>query len=145
MKIDIIKKNKNAILPQKMTEGSAGWDIFACIDSDITIKPGELIKVPTGIAIALPNNEMVALLFARSGLAAKHGITLSNSVGVIDSDFRGEIHVALCNVSNKQYTIKQNERIAQLVFMPVLPVQFNLCKQLDNTTRGEGGFGSTGL
>ncbi len=145
MKIDIVKKNKNAILPKKMTDGSAGWDIFACIDKEIKIKAGETVKIPSGVAISLPSNEVVALLFARSGLASKHGVTLANCVGVIDSDFRGEIQVALYNNSQVDYTIEPNERIAQLVFMPVFSAELHLCEQLDDTSRAEGGFGSTGI
>ncbi len=144
IKIDIIKKRENAVLPKKMTEGSAGWDLFACIENEITIKPKELIKIPTGIAIALPNKDMVGLIFARSGMATKNGISLANGVGVIDSDYRGEIIIGLSNISNKEYTIKPSDRIAQMVIMPVINANFNLCDKLENTARGKGGFGSTG-
>lgn len=142
--IKILMKNKNALLPKKATSGSAGWDLYACIDKKIKIKPGELIKVPTGIAIALPSNDLVALIFARSGLATKNGIALSNGVGVIDSDYRGEIQVGLCNISNKDFEINPNDRIAQMVVMPIYNANLTLCDKLDETSRGEGGFGSTG-
>jgi dUTP pyrophosphatase len=119
-------------------------DLCACIDTPITIAPRQLVTVPTGLAIALPNSGCVALLFGRSGLGVKHGITLSNSVGVIDSDYRGELKVGLCNLSDTPYIIQPNERIAQLVITPVLPLPVEPVDELDETARGEGGFGSTG-
>ena len=103
-----------------------------------------LAKIPTGIAIELPRGDFAAFLFARSGLGVKHGITLSNSVGVVDSDYRGEICVGLCNVSDKPYTIQPNERIAQMVVMPVVLADFIQADELSDTQRGEGGFGSSG-
>lgn len=140
-----LKKIKSdAKLPQRATTGSAGMDLFACIDKDITIKPKELITIPTGIAISLEDNTFVGLLFARSSLATKHGITLSNGVGVIDSDYRGEIKVGLCNFSDNPYIIKRNDRIAQLLIMSVFPVEIEEVEDLGNTIRGKGGFGSTG-
>lgn len=142
--IKIKKLNKNAVVPQRATEGSAGLDLCACIETPITISPRQLIVVPTGIAIALPNAGCVALLFARSGLGVKHGISLSNAVGVIDSDYRGEIKVGLCNLSDTAYTIQPNERIAQMVITPVLPLPVEETDKLDETVRGAGGFGSTG-
>ena len=101
---------ENAVIPKRATEFSAGADLYACIDEPVTINPAELAKIPTGIAIELPQSDLAAFLFARSGLGVKHGITLSNSVGVVDSDYRGEICVGLCNVSDKPYTIQPNER-----------------------------------
>ena len=142
--IKIKKLNENAIVPNRATTGSAGMDLCACMQAPITIAPRELVTVPTGIAIALPNSGCVALLFGRSGLGVKHGISLSNSVGVIDSDYRGEIKVGLCNLSDTSYTIQPNERIAQLVITPVLPMPVLQVDELDETVRGEGGFGSTG-
>jgi len=142
--IKIKKLNENAIVPNRATAGSAGMDLCACMQAPITIAPRELVTVPTGIAIALPNSGCVALLFGRSGLGVKHGISLSNSVGVIDSDYRGEIKVGLCNLSDTSYTIQPNERIAQLVITPVLPMPVLQVDELDETVRGEGGFGSTG-
>lgn len=142
--IKILKKHKNAMLPKKATLGSAGWDLYACIDKKIKINPGQLVKIPTGIAIALPSNDLVALIFARSGLAVKNGITLSNGVGVIDSDYRGEIQVGLCNISNTEFEINPNDRIAQMVITPIYNASLTVCDELDETSRGEGGFGSTG-
>ena len=118
--------------------------MYACIDEPITLAPGQLAIVPTGIAIALPDNSCAAFLYARSGLGVKHGICLSNGVGVIDSDYRGEICAGLCNVSDKPYTIEPDERVCQMVIAPVLTPDVVEVSELDNTDRGEGGFGSTG-
>ena len=123
-RVKIKKLNENAVVPSRATEGSAGADLYACIEEPVTIRPGQLVKIPTGIAIELPSKELAAFLFARSGLGVKHGICLSNGVGVVDSDYRGEICVGLCNVSDKEYTIEPDERIAQLVIMPVANVIF---------------------
>lgn len=145
--IDILKVkrlNPLAQMPQRGTQGAAGLDLFACIDSPITIKPHDLVIIPTGIAIALPNENYVAYIYARSGLGVKNGICLSNGVGVVDSDYRGEICVGLCNISKKSYTIMPQERIAQLVIAPVCPVSPTEVEILDDTERGNGGFGSTG-
>lgn len=142
--ISILKKRPNAKVPCRATNGSAGLDLCAAIDKSIIIAPGNLVSIPCGIAIALPNQNYVALIFARSGLGVKHGITLSNGVGVIDSDYRGEIVVGLCNLSKKAYEVNPGERIAQMLFLPLanLPlVQKNI---LDDTERSENGFGSTG-
>ena len=123
--LKIQKKNPKAILPKRATEGSAGMDLYACMEEEITLRPGELAVIPTGIAIGLPGPDYAALVFARSGLGVKHGISLSNGVGVIDSDYRGEIQVGLCNLGNQPYTIRPEERIAQLVVTPVclLPIE----------------------
>ncbi len=142
--IKVKKLRENAKIPYRATPGSAGADLCACIDEPITIAPGELHKIPTGIAIELPDSSMGAFLFARSGLGVKHGITLANSVGVVDSDYRGEICVGLCNVSNQPYTIQPDERIAQMVIMPVVCADFTEVQTLSDTQRGSGGFGSTG-
>ena len=130
--------------PQRATEGSAGMDLCACIEEDRIIAPRQLVKIPTGIAIALPGPEYVALVYARSGLGIKHGISLSNGVGVIDSDYRGEIMVGLTNLSDKFYTIHPGDRIAQLVVTPVVLPELERVEALDETGRGTGGFGSTG-
>lgn len=142
--VKIKKVRENAVVPQRATSGSAGVDLCACIDAPITINPGDLAKVPTGIAIALPSSELGAFLFARSGLGVKHGICLSNGVGVVDSDYRGEISVGLCNVGSQPYTVEPGERIAQMVIMPVVLAEFCQVDMLDETERGAGGFGSTG-
>ncbi|MBE6734168.1 MAG: dUTP diphosphatase [Ruminococcaceae bacterium] len=135
---------ENARIPIRATEGSAGMDLYACIDEPVTIKPGDLVMIPTGIAIELPSANYVAYLFARSGLGIKHGICLSNGVGVVDSDYRGEVCVGLCNVSNKEYTIEPFERVAQMVISPVSLMPVMEVKELSDTERGTGGFGSTG-
>lgn len=144
MTVKVKKLRENAVIPNRATEFSAGADLYACIDEPITINPSELAKIPTGIAIELPQSDLAAFLFARSGLGVKHGITLSNSVGVVDSDYRGEICVGLCNVSDKPYTIQPSERIAQMVIMPVVLADFIQADELNETKRGEGGFGSSG-
>lgn len=144
MEIKIKKLRENAKIPKRATNGSAGMDLYACIDEPITLAPGQLVIVPTGIAIALPDNSCAAFLYARSGLGVKHGICLSNGVGVIDSDYRGEICAGLCNVSDKPYTIEPDERVCQMVIAPVLTPDVVEVSELDNTDRGEGGFGSTG-
>ena len=130
--------------PQYATPGSAGMDLRACIDRAQTIAPGERALIPTGIAIELPSAELVALVCARSGLAIRHGIALANGVGVIDSDYRGEIQVGLINQSGEAYTIEPGERIAQMLIRPVCPCALTLSGALGETERGAGGFGSTG-
>ena len=119
-------------------------DLYACIDSPVTLGAGEKAVIPTGIAIELPSAELAAFVFARSGLAIKHGIGLLNGVGVIDSDYRGEICVGVINQLAEPYTIAPDERIAQLVIMPVSLINPVEAQSLDDTARGEGGFGSTG-
>lgn len=142
--IFILKKKENAKVPYRATNGSAGLDLCAAIDEKITIAPGDLVSISSGIAIALPNGNYVALVFARSGLGVKHGITLSNGVGVIDSDYRGEIFVGLCNLSKKPYEITPGERIAQLIFLPLANLPLLQKDILEPTERNEKGFGSTG-
>ena len=118
-----IKKLKdNAVIPKRATSGSAGVDLYACIDEPITVKSGDLVKIPTGIAIELPSENMAAFVFARSGLGINHGIAPSNAVGVVDSDYRGEICVGLTNHGTKPFVIEPQTRIAQLIVMPVLPL-----------------------
>ncbi len=135
---------ESAKLPFRATEGSAGMDLYACIDSPVTLGAGEKAVIPTGIAIELPSAELAAFVFARSGLAIKHGIGLLNGVGVIDSDYRGEICVGVINQLAEPYTIAPDERIAQLVIMPVSLINPVEAQSLDDTARGDGGFGSTG-
>ena len=138
------KIGKEIPAPFYATPGSAAMDLCACVDEPVEIAPRALVSIPTGIAIALPSAEYVALVFARSGLGIKHGITLSNGVGVIDSDYRGEIRVGLTNLSDTAYTVSPGDRIAQLAVMPVVQAQLEVCGSLDETERGQGGFGSTG-
>ncbi|MBQ5883943.1 MAG: dUTP diphosphatase [Clostridia bacterium] len=130
-------------MPERATPGSAGMDLYAVLDEPITLNQGETALIPTGIAIALESANEVALIFPRSGLSIKHGIGLFNSVGVIDSDYRGEIKVGVVNQINKEYTIEPNERIAQMVIMPVSLPEIIEVNELDETQRGTGGFGST--
>ena len=141
--LKIMKVSENATIPKRATEGSAGIDLCACIDEEIVISPRDIVKIPTGIAVSVPNS-YVSLLFARSGLSTKHGIGLANSVGVVDSDYRGEVIVALINNDKEPYTITPNERIAQLCVMPVAILPIVEYESLDDTERGDGGFGSTG-
>lgn len=142
--VAILKKRKNAKIPYRATSGSAGLDLCAAIEKSVTIAPGDLVSIPSGIAISLPNENYVALVFARSGLGVKHGITLSNGVGVIDSDYRGEIFVGLCNLSREPYEILPGERIAQMLFFPLANLSLFSKDALDSTKRAENGFGSTG-
>lgn len=144
MELKIKKLKENAKLPTRGTKDSAGMDLYACIEEEFVLNPGELIIVPTGIAVALPSNDYAIFLYARSGLGVKHGICLANGVGVVDSDYRGEICVGLCNVSNSPYTVKPQERIAQMVISPVIMATLKEVEFLDETQRGEKGFGSTG-
>lgn len=136
---------KIAQKPFYATSGSAGMDLSACIDEPIIIPKGETRFIPTGIAIALPSNEYVAYIYARSGLACKKGITLANCVGVIDSDYRGEIKCALINLGKEDFTVNHGDRIAQLVISPVCIADITVKDSLDDTQRGAGGFGSTGV
>ena len=130
-------------LPNYESEGAAGMDLSADIDSDIIIKPLERSLIPTGIAISLPD-DLEAQIRPRSGLAIKHGITLLNSPGTIDSDYRGEIKVILVNLSNDNYTIKPYDRIAQIIISQFVKAEFEIAENLDETDRGNSGFGSTG-
>ncbi len=138
------KIGKEIPLPSYATSGSAGLDLRACIDAPVAVAPGQRVTIPTGFAVALPDPGWVALIYARSGLAVKHGVTLSNCVGVIDSDYRGEIKVGLVNLGGKDYTIEPGERIAQMVITPVAQAKIEVVDELDDTGRGAGGFGSTG-
>ena len=142
VKIKILKNGTQ--IPEYATMGSAAVDLRSAADDDVIINPRERALIPTGIAIAPEASDVVAILAARSGLSVKHGITVTNGIGVIDSDYRGEICVSLCNVSDKPYTIARGERVAQLMFMPILHANFILADELDDTARGAGGFGSTG-
>ena len=144
MKLKIKKTDPRAELPVRGTPGSAGLDLRAVLDEPMTLPPGALVSVPTGIAIGLPSPDTVGLVFARSGLAVKHGIGLSNGVGVIDSDYTGEIRVGLINQSAVPYDLHPWERIAQLVVMPICRPELVEADTLEETERGAGGFGSTG-
>lgn len=142
--LKIKKVRENAKLPTRGTPGSAGLDLYACIDAPLTLAGGETALIPTGIAIGLEDIHYAAFIHSRSGLAIKHGIGLLNSVGVIDSDYRGEICVGVINQIAEPYTIQPFERIAQMVIKPVEIPKIVECDDLDETDRGAGGFGSTG-
>ncbi|GAB4447847.1 MAG: dUTP diphosphatase [Bacteroidia bacterium] len=141
--IPIINKSKHP-LPQYQTELSAGMDLIANLDNPITLKPLERQLIPTGLYIALPKG-YEAQIRPRSGLAYKHGITVLNSPGTIDADYRGEIKVLLINLSDAPFTINDGERIAQMIIAQHAQIEWKLVEQLDETTRGAGGFGSTGI
>ena len=143
MNIQVKKLKENAKIPTRGSEQAAGYDLYACIDESVTIKPHETEKIGTGLAIAVPDGYFGAI-FARSGLAAKQGLRPSNCVGVADSDYRGEYIVAMHNDSDSEKTVEPFERIAQLVVMPYPPVEFEEVRELSETQRGAGGFGSTG-
>ncbi len=138
------KIGKEIHAPFYASAGAAAMDLCACTDGPVVIAPRALVSIPTGIAIALPGPEFVALIFARSGLGVKHGIALSNGVGVIDSDYRGELRVGLTNLSETPYTVQPGDRIAQLAVVSVVQARLRFCEELDETARGGGGFGSTG-
>ena len=142
--LKIKRLNPNAVTPTRASTGAAGFDLYACLDAPLAIEPRGLYKIPTGIAIALPDKNTVGLIFARSGLGVNHGVSLPNAVGVIDSDYRGEILVGITNCSNKPYTLQPGERCAQLVVMPVLLPALEETDELGETGRGAGAFGSTG-
>lgn len=145
MHLKIKKLRQGAFMPQRATKGSAGADLRAlCGEEGITIKPMQRALVPTGLAIELPDANAVALLFARSGLAIREGLGMANGVGVIDSDYRGEVCVPLVNLSENDIHIENGQRIAQLVIMPVLLPNMQEIDFLSETERGDGGFGSTG-
>lgn len=131
-------------LPQFATPGSAAMDLRACLDGPVTLQAWARAVIPTGLAMALPSADYVALVFARSGLGIKKGVCLSNGVGVIDSDYRGEIAVGLVNLSGEDYTVQPGDRIAQLMVVPVVQPTVTLADELDETDRGSGGLGSTG-
>lgn len=130
--------------PAYATTGAAGIDLAAAIKEPVSIAPGERYMMPTGLAVDIPGSDVVGLVFPRSGLAARHGITMANAVGVIDSDYKGEIICPLLNNGQVPYEVRPGDRIAQLVFVPVLQVAIEYTDQLAKSARGEGGFGSTG-
>jgi len=143
MILKVQKRHPDAVLPGRATVGSAGYDLCARLDTPVTLAPGCRALIPTGIAVGLPGPETVGLVYARSGLATKHGLALANGVGVIDSDYTGEVKVGLINLSDTAYTIQPWERIAQLVIAPILLPEVAEA-EIEETARGCGGFGSTG-
>ena len=130
--------------PAYATPGSAAADLCAVLDEPLTVQPMQRVLVPTGLAIELPGAHAVALVYARSGLSIKHGLCMANGVGVVDSDYRGECFIALHNDAEEPRTVRTGERIAQLILLPYLPIEFDEVADLPETARGEGGFGSTG-
>lgn len=146
MKIDIkiLNERMRDQLPQYATPGSAGLDLRACIETPLTLEPGETKLVPTGLAIHVADPGYAALILPRSGLGHKHGIVLGNLVGLIDSDYQGELMISTWNRGHTTFTLNPLERLAQLVIVPVVQAQFNIVDAFDASERGAGGFGSTG-
>ena len=144
MRVKIKRLTPTAKLPVYATDGSSAADLFADIAEPIVLKPGERFLFPTGIAAQIEGSGFGLFVFARNGHGNKHGVTLSNSVGVIDSDYRGEIRVGLSNLSEEPYTVMPGERLAQMALMPVERAEFLEAEALDDSERGAGGFGSTG-
>ncbi len=141
--VKFIKLNENAITPSYGSVCAAGADLYACMGEEVSLNPGETKLIHTGIALQIPDG-LVGLIYARSGIATKRGLAPANKVGVIDSDYRGEIMVSLHNHSDKVQTVADGERIAQFVLAPYITAQFVETDALEETERGEGGFGSTG-
>ncbi|WP_434357315.1 dUTP diphosphatase [Parasalinivibrio latis] len=131
-------------LPAYATEGSAGLDLRACLDEALTVEPGQTHLVPTGMAIYIADPSLCATILPRSGLGHKHGIVLGNLVGLIDSDYQGQLMVSVWNRGHDTFTIEPGDRIAQLVFVPVVQAEFNIVEDFSETDRGEGGFGHSG-
>jgi len=143
VKILVKKFNKNIKLPSYKTSGASGMDLVAFIEKKITINPGNRVTIPTGIFLVIPKNYEIQIR-PRSGLAAKKGISVLNTPGTIDSDYRGEIKIILINLSKKSFIVKSGDRIAQMILCPVARVKFKVVKNLSKTARGKAGFGSTG-
>ena len=143
IKVQIKKLDPKAKIPEYKTEGASGVDIMALLDNKITLDPGESKIIPTGLSIAIPDDLEIQIR-PRSGLAAKSNVSVLNTPGTIDSDYRGEIKIILINHGNEKFDVKNGDRIAQMVLMPVLKFKFEEVSKLDDTIRGSGGFGSTG-
>jgi dUTP pyrophosphatase len=141
--VRVKKLHENAILPTYGSCEAAGADLYACLDAPVTVKPGETVWIPTGLSMEIPKG-CAGLIYARSGLACKKGLAPANKVGVIDSDYRGPVTVVLYNHGAETQTIAHGERIAQMVITPVLTPAYEICDDLTDTDRGQGGFGSTG-
>lgn len=142
--VKILDPRMKEQMPAYATEGSAGLDLRACIESPLTIRPGETLLVPTGLAIHIANPAYAAMILPRSGLGHKHGIVLGNLVGLIDSDYQGQLMVSTWNRGQTEFVLNPMERLAQLVIVPVLQVNFNVVEEFSDSERGTGGFGSTG-
>ncbi len=135
---------KEIPLPEHATPGSAGMDLRACLDAPLELRPGETTLIPTGLAIHISDPGLAATILPRSGLGHKHGIVLGNLVGLIDSDYQGQLFVSTWNRGHEPFTINVGERIAQLVFVPVVQVDFEIVEEFKDSERGEGGFGHSG-
>ncbi len=144
IQVKIIDSKMESMLPAYATSGSAGLDLRACIDETLIVKPGDTILVPTGIAIHIENNKYCGMILPRSGLGHKHGIVLGNLVGLIDSDYQGQLFISVWNRGDTIFELNPMERIAQLVIVPVVQVGFNVVADFESSNRGLGGFGSTG-
>ena len=142
-RVQFVKLSEKAIVPSYGSTCAAGADLYACTDQTVSIRPGETVIIHTGIALQLPDG-LVGLIYARSGIATKRGLAPANKVGVIDSDYRGELMVALYNQSEEVREIGNGERIAQLLLIPYITADFREVSALEDTARGDGGFGSTG-
>ena len=142
--VRILDERLRGQLPQYATPGSAGLDLRACINAPLALEPGQAELIPSGIAIHLADNGLAAVILPRSGLGHKHGIVLGNLVGLIDSDYQGQIFVSTWNRGSAPFTVNPMERLAQLVVVPVVQVGFNVVEDFDTSRRGAGGFGSTG-
>ncbi|MCL2083990.1 MAG: dUTP diphosphatase [Oscillospiraceae bacterium] len=142
--VEFTRLRDAAIPPARATEGSAGYDLSACLDAPMTVAPGERALVPTGLRVALPHSGAAAFVFARSGMALKRGLAMANGVGVIDSDYRGELCVPVINLSGEPCEIRHGDRVAQMCLIPVYAARFAETGALSDTERGAGGFGSTG-
>ena len=142
-RVRICRLDPRAVLPQYASEQAAGADLYALCDAPVELMPGQTVRIRTGLAVQIPEG-YAGLIYARSGLSTKRGLAPANKVGVIDADYRGEIQVALYNQSGERQTVEPGERIAQLVIAPVLRACFEESEELDETSRGSGGFGSTG-
>jgi dUTP pyrophosphatase len=142
--IKILDPRMKEQLPAYATPGSAGLDLRACIDAPLTLQPGETVLVPTGLAIHVADPGYAAMILPRSGMGHKNGIVLGNLVGLIDSDYQGQLMISTWNRGRNAFTLNPMERLAQLIIVPVMQVAFNVVEDFDASTRGEGGFGSTG-
>ncbi len=142
--LKILDPRMQELLPAYGTPGSAGLDLRACIDAPITIKPGETVLIPTGLAIHIGDPAYAAMILPRSGMGHKNGIVLGNLVGLIDSDYQGQLMISTWNRGQNEFTLQPMERLAQLIIVPVLQVGFNIVEEFGDSERGEGGFGSTG-
>ncbi len=142
-----LKLSRGMQEPEYATAGSAAVDLRAAIEEglEVTLRPGEKALIPTGLAISPESRDVVAIIAGRSGLGVKNGVTLSNGIGVIDSDYRGEIQVGLINHGDADFTVRRGDRIAQMFFLPVLHAEFLIAQTLDETERGAGGFGHSGI